>query len=272
MRCKGTICKILLVFGLLLLNGCGSKTDKELPALEFENDVEYASAFLEAMNTKNTEMIDRLLGKDSIMVYESDPSNFIDLGYTYEKDSHINYLLSLENHYEEVDEESSNLSSIILSFMHSTKLTEDIWGFVNDERSKYEFVIEDQRISLIYVYENDSEEERILQYTQGGIGIEFETASDMSVLRVSYVYAGTPAAVLQLQEGDLIHSINGINISDMSDKILEPQYRLLGAIDSPVVLGLQRNGSDTIVEVTMTRMDLNDYMPLSDEEILEKYS
>lgn len=271
MRCKGFVVKVLLVMGMLLVDGC-SKSDQELPALEFESESEYATAFLEAMNTQDTEMLDRLLGKEAIMVYESDPTSFIDLGYTYEEESHISYLLALNNRYEEVREEASNLGSIMVSFLHSTKLTEDIWGFVNEERSMYEFVVEDQRISLIYVYENDSEEEMIEQYTQGGIGIEFETVEDMSVLRISYVYSGTPAAVLQLEEGDLIHSIDGVSISEMSDMILEPQYRLLGAVDTPVVLGLQRSGNESVIEVTMTRMALSDYMPLSDEEILEKYS
>lgn len=267
---QNCIVRILAVFFLVLsLTGCSQKQQKQLPPLEFESDVEYALSFLHAMNSKDTQTIDALLDKEAIIVYEDNPESIF-LGFTSNEDSYISYLLASNSRYEEITEERNNLNSIMVSFIYSNKLLEDIWEVGLTTRSKYEFVVENQRITLIYVYHNMEEENIIEEHSAGGVGIEYSIAQDNSKLRITTVYAGTPAAVLGLKEGDLIYSLNGISISSMSMVFNEVQYWMLGKIGTPLIMEVQREGSEKIEELTLTRMALTDYIPLSDEEILSQ--
>lgn len=258
-----------IFFLLIALTGCIKSNNKQLPPLELDSDVEYAMTFLHAMNSKDTKTIDALLDKEAIIVYENNPQS-IPLGFTTDKDSYISYLLELNNRYENIEEETTNLSSTLLTFLHSNKLLEDIWQVEPTQNTRYEFVVENQRITLLYVYTNLEEQSYQEEFTQGGVGIEFSKAEDNSHLLISYVYAGTPAAVLKLAEGDLIYSLNGVSIAEMSTAFDEPESRILGAVGTPLVIEVQRVGKENRETLTMTRMALQDYIPLTDEEILNQ--
>lgn len=261
--------KLFLCLILVIVSGCSIKQEKELPALVYETELEYALSFFHAMNTKDAQTIDALLDKEAIVVYQDNPEQ-IKLGYTSDPNSHISYLFNLNSRYEDVKEEKNNLVSIMTNFIYSNKYTEDIWGITLNERTRYEFVVENQRITLIYIYTNNDEKKQTEQYTRAGTGLEVSIAEDNSHLLITNVYAGTPAKVLKLQEGDRILAINGIPIQDMNLIINEYYYRLLGDIDTQVSMDIQRQGSDQIQTLTMTRMLLEEYIPKTDEEILNQ--
>ena len=268
-RIPKQIKKLLLCLILVMVSGCSMKQEKELPALVYETELEYALSFFHAMNTKDAQTIDALLDKEAIVVYQDSPEQ-IKLGYISDPNSHISYLYNLNSRYEDVKEEKNNLVSIMTNFMYSNKFMEDIWGVTLNERTRYEFVVENQRITLIYIYTNTEEKAVNEQYTRAGTGIEVSIADDNSHLLITNVYAGTPAKVLKLQEGDKILAIDGIAIQDMNLSIDEYYYRLLGDQNTQVSIDVQRQDSDQIQTLTMTRMLLEEYLPKTDEEILNQ--
>lgn len=268
-RIPKQIRNLFLCILLVIVSGCTQQQEKELPALVYETELEYALAFFHAMNTKDAQTIDALLDKEAIVVYQDNPEQ-IRLGYTTDPNSHISYLFNLNSRYEDIQEEKNNLVSIMTNFIYSNKFTEDIWNTTLDERMRYEFVIENQRITLIYIYTNTQEKDVNEQYTRAGTGLEVSIAEDNSHLLITNVYAGTPAKVLNLQEGDKILAIDGIAIQDMNTIIDEYYYRLLGKENTQVTIDVQRQTNNQVQTLTMTRMLLEDYIPKTDEEILNE--
>lgn len=261
--------KLFLCLFLVIVSGCSINQEKELPALIYENELEYAMSFFHAMNTKDTQTIDALLSKEAIVVYQDSPEE-IELGYTTNPNSHISYMLAMNSRYEDITEEKNNLVSVMTNFIYSNKFMEDIWKVTATSKTRYEFVIEENRITLIYIYTNEEQEALNELYTRAGTGLEVSIAEDNSHLLITNVYAGTPAKVLKLQEGDQIVAIDGIKIEEMNPTIDEYYYRLLGDVNTQVSIDVQRQGSDQIQTLTMTRMLLDEYIPKTDEEILNQ--
>lgn len=83
-----------------------------------------------------------------------------------------------------------------------------------------------------------------------GIGVEVQTLKD-KVLRVIAPIEGSPAAEAGVRPGDLIVSVNGEAMATITDP--EP---LRGPPGTEVVLGIQREGVQRRLEITVTRQTI----------------
>lgn len=82
-----------------------------------------------------------------------------------------------------------------------------------------------------------------------GIGIQMEKCDEGVV--VLTVFPGTPAQEVGLQTGDVIVSVDGVDIKDM--KAVDAANRIKGDEGTKVTIGVKKKGTDKITSMALTR-------------------
>lgn len=96
-----------------------------------------------------------------------------------------------------------------------------------------------------------------------GIGVVIETVEDTKEIRVVQILKGTPADSAGLQPGDIFASVNGEDVSQMSQ--LELAGRVRGPEGSEVVITVRRD--DALIDFTIVRAKIT--IPTVESRLLD---
>lgn len=247
--------KILIAL-LLILTACGTNTSK----LNLSDDTAYAIAFLEAINNKDYDTLKALINQDTLISYSGLYEEH--LGNIADENSHINSIINQATTFEDIIEcdDSFMNNTVCLYANTSNYLFREVWKEVPTTKTKYEFIIENGKISLIYANPNIEETNIEEKYSQAQVGIEITYSVDNEFIKITHVYAGTPALLLGLSVDDEIIAIDNIPINEMHQEFNEANLRLLGQADSVVSLSVRKNGSDEVNTLRLTRYPLDSYI------------
>lgn len=258
--------KRLLLLLLLCLCMFGCSTPKK--TMKYETYEEYVTNFIQAVNEKDTKLLDALLSKDATIYYDMNHAE-IELGKAEDENSYLYYLLQIDTILEGkqiVDGASENTR--ILEALHTNHIYNDIYKTDLTEYTYYEFLIENNEITYIYVYCNDEELYINEQYTEAQIGIEYSRADTGEYLLVTTVYEGSVAAVLGIEEGNQIYAIDDMPVADMNMAYDEPSSWLCGKDKTQVKLLLKQDAKESR-DVYLTRQLYREYQ-YTDEVYLDE--
>jgi carboxyl-terminal processing protease len=96
-----------------------------------------------------------------------------------------------------------------------------------------------------------------------GIGVVIETVEETSAIRIVSVLEGSPAEKAGVQEGDIFHTIDGVDVSDMNQTELSGRVR--GAEGTLIEITFLRG--DALVELQMRRARIT--IPNVESELLD---
>jgi len=234
----------------LLLAGCGNAT--ETPELIKPESV--VQSFKEALSRGEVDTCLSLVSDD--VVYRQDP-----LGLTFEGKEQIEGLLTYLVAWNFGWSAASPYSAIGNKVSFSADMRGEHYELLGMElvRAHLEFLVQDGKIGSILVTENEEDSAKLDELTRGGIGIRFEwEAEDGSErgIRVLEVTEDSPVQKAGIKAGDLIVAVDRVNCSQMT-RPREVQFRIIGPVESKVLLTIVREGVATPIDVEVTRADMS---------------
>lgn len=236
---------VLSLLALINLAGCGTKdTTATLGANEQE---EIVKTFLQAINDKDAQKAEALLGPD--MVYIVKYSDGTKDKFDKREDIQATLTEIIENNTRlTVDEFQHPNTTTLVTLGKASDLLTEIKGFTQEIRYSSKYTFKEGKVSSMEFERNKADEELLQQSTKGTIGIAMDLIDGEMIIQECL--SGKPAEKAGLKVGDRIEAIDGLKILEMKYGTKESVYRIRGEEGTKVNLTIKREGKvfDVIVE------------------------
>lgn len=244
---RSNLLGILTILSLLfLLNLAGCSTKETTAALEITEQEKIVKSFLQAINDKDIQKAEALLGPN--MVYLEEYSDGTQDKFDNWKD--IQGILTEimdDNTRLTVDEfQPMNSTTLVAQGKASDYVTETV-GLTKALRYTSKYTFQEGKISSMEFQRNKVDEELLIQKTKGTIGVAL-TDKDGKIF-IEECLDGKSAQQAGLKVGDRIEAVDGQRISEMKYGIKESIYRIRGEVGTQVKLTINRDGKDFDVNI-----------------------
>ncbi len=242
MKYFSVVCGLLVI---LTVSGCGGNADAPVPP--GEHPAEVVRAYEEAAAAGDIDTCMELLA-DGVIFRQEPP------GMWFEGKNYVRALLEADDvwaHQTDLITPYRTEGNIVFFSLVANGDDLAIVG-ITDLIMRYQYMVEDGKIVLIYGLPDADEWSSANLYLSGGLGLQHYADGDG--FTVSVIAPASPVTAAGLAVGDTIVALDGITCGDM--RAGEFELRLFGTPGSEARLTVRPGDGGATREITVTRVDI----------------